>query len=140
MKNENNLFNEPIHCASEMLQIVLNFLSLFYIHSFWLVPRGSAEQTEQEQGFSNHVRCKHKLKGQSLLSFGCSPSLTRLFVPRSNKLAGCALNKRIKSFLKENSNLFINTFPIDLYLKLILLYITINSKKFCENIHQKISH
>ena len=31
MKNKENLFNEPIHCASEMLQIVLNFVSLFYI-------------------------------------------------------------------------------------------------------------
>ena len=133
------LFNEPIHCASEILQIISNFVSLFYIHSFWLVPRGSAEQTEQEQGFSNHVRCKHKLKGQSLLSFGCSPSLTRLFVPRSNKVAGCALNKRMKSFLKENSNLFINMYILNRSSPEINTVVhTINSKMFCENIHQKI--
>ena len=29
MKNEKNLFNKPIHCASEMLQIVLNFVLIF---------------------------------------------------------------------------------------------------------------
>ena len=110
-------------------------MSLLYIHSFWLVPGGSAEYTEQEQGFSNHVRCKHKLKGQSLLSFGCSPSLTRLFVPRSNKVAGCALNNRVKSFLEENSNLYtINTF----FTWIWYCCTYYKFKNIFENIHQKI--